>query len=69
MAAEKFSSDEVLDLKQAIPISKLGRSLFLKVMGTKEGPPIKRVGRRVLVPAEAFYIWLKTPTKSKPKGK
>lgn len=62
------ADDEVLELKQAIPLSKIGRSLFLKVMGKPGGPPIKRVGRRVLVPAEAFRTWLRTPTKPR-KGK
>lgn len=64
---DKIAEDEVLELKQAIPLAKIGRSLFLKTMGTRGGPPIKRVGRRVLVPAEAFRNWLRTP--SKPKGK
>lgn len=65
--SDKDNTDIVLTVKQAIPLSKLGRSLFYSVLGTRKGPPIKRVGDRILIPAEKFRTWLTTP--DKPKGK
>jgi hypothetical protein len=66
--SEKVTDETVLTVKQAIPLSKLGRSLFYRVLGTRRGPPIKRVGDRILIPAEKFRIWLTTPDKPR-KGK
>ena len=59
----------VLTVKQAIPLSKLSKATFYKLLGTKAGPPIKRVGSRILLPAGAFYEWLTTPTKPKRRKK
>lgn len=66
--SDKDTTDVVLTVKQAIPLSKLGRSLFYRVLGTRKGPPIKRVGDRILIPAEKFRVWLTTPDKPR-KGK
>jgi hypothetical protein len=52
-------------VKQAQPLSKLGRNLFYRILGTKDGPPIKRVKGRILIPAESFSRWLKTPTRTR----
>ena len=59
----------VLTVKQAIPLSKLGKNKFYELLGSRAGPPIKRVGRRILIPAGSFYEWLTTPTKPKRRKK
>lgn len=59
----------VLTPKQAIPLSKLSKTKFYEILGTRAGPPIKRVGSKILIPAESFYIWLTTPTKNKRRKK
>jgi len=59
----------VLTVKQAIPLSKLGKNKFYALLGTRAGPPIKRIGRRILIPAGSFYEWLTTPTKPKRRKK
>lgn len=55
----------VLTVKQAQPMSKLGRNLFYSILGTKEGPPIKRVRGRILIPVKSFRKWLETPTRTR----
>lgn len=65
MSEHEIGDDVVLTVKQAQPLSKLGRNLFYRILGTREGPPIKRVRGRVLIPAKSFYRWLETPTKTR----
>lgn len=65
MAEHGIDDDTVLTVKQAQPHSKLGRNLFYRILGTKDGPPIKRVRGRILIPAKAFFRWLETPTKTR----
>lgn len=62
MSEHEIGEDIVLTVKQAQPLSKLGRNLFYRILGTKKGPPIKLVGGRILIPAKSFYRWLETPT-------
>lgn len=63
--SEASADEVVLTVKQAIPLSKLGRNGFYELLGTRRGPPIKRVGRRILIPKQAFLRWLITPTRTK----
>ncbi len=65
MSEHGIGDEVVLTVKQALPQSKLGRNLFYRILGTKEGPPIKRVQGRILIPAKAFYRWLETPTRTR----
>lgn len=68
MSERGIDDDIVLTVKQAQPLSKLGKNLFYRILGTRDGPPIKRVQGRILIPAESFYRWLKTPTTTRKKG-
>lgn len=62
------NTQHVLTVKEAAGLSRLGKTLFYEIIGTKDGPPFKRVRGRILIPAKAFYVWLETPTK-KPRKK
>lgn len=65
MSSHGIDDDTVLTVKQAQPLSKLGRNLFYAILGTKDGPPIKRVRGRILIPAKRFQQWLETPTRTR----
>jgi len=65
MADHGIDNDTVLTVKQAQPLSKLGRNLFYRILGTRDGPPIKRVKGRILIPTKSFFRWLETPTKTR----
>lgn len=65
MTEHGIDDDTVLTVKQAQPLSKLGRNLFYRILGTKKGPPIKRVEGRILIPSKSFQKWLETPTRTR----
>lgn len=66
LGMDDANTDEVvLTVKQAIPLAKIGRNSFYAILGTRKGPPVKRVGNRFLIPKAAFIRWLTTPTKRK----
>lgn len=56
-----------LTVKEAAYKARVSTKFFYALIGKRLGPPVKRIGDRIVIPAESFYIWLNTPTK--PKGK
>ncbi|MFA5902208.1 MAG: helix-turn-helix domain-containing protein [Hyphomicrobium sp.] len=57
-----------LTVKEAAAKARVGVDFFYRLLRTKDAPPIKRLGDRILIPARTFYLWLETPTKPR-KGK
>jgi predicted DNA-binding transcriptional regulator AlpA len=64
MQAQRIEPDEKPAIhKRALSISEfcaengIGRTTFYKIVGTKEGPRIMKVGKRVLVTIECAEEW------------
>jgi hypothetical protein len=57
-----------LTVKEAAHETRVSTKFFYALIGKRLGPPVKRVGDRIIIPAESFYKWLSTPTRQR-KGK
>jgi excisionase family DNA binding protein len=54
-----------LTVKEAAEKARVSVSFFYKIVRRKGGPPIKRMGDRIVIPAQAFHRWLETPTRTR----
>lgn len=57
-----------LTVKEAAHEARVSPRFFYGLIRKKLGPPVKRLGDRIVIPARTFYLWLETPTKAR-KGK
>jgi hypothetical protein len=56
-----------LTVKEAAHEARVSVKFFYALIGKRLGPPVKRIGDRIIIPARTFYLWLETPTKAKGK--
>jgi len=61
MASERVA----LTVKEAADEARVSVSFFYRLVRRKGGPPVKRLGDRIVIPAQAFRRWLETPTRRK----
>jgi hypothetical protein len=54
-----------LTVKEAAYEARVSTKFFYALIGKKLGPPVKRIGDRIIIPAKSFYLWLETPTKTR----
>ena len=57
-----------LTVKEAAHEARVSAKFFYALIGKRLGPPVKRIGDRIIIPSRTFYLWLETPTKPR-KGK
>ena len=56
-----------LTVKEAAHEARVSVKWFYALIGKNLGPPVKRLGDRIIIPSKTFYLWLETPTKPKRK--
>lgn len=54
-----------LTVKEAAEKARVSVKFFYTLVGRKGGPPHKRLGDRIVIPAAPFYRWLETPSRKR----
>lgn len=55
----------VLTVKEAAEEARVSVFFFYRLLSRRNAPPHKRIGDRIVIPAEKFRLWLATPTKTR----